>query len=205
MAYDKNMSISQWLRILRTGILAVFMFSFGLPEARPQFVKERPFPKREFIGTGEIFAQEALMSGILYLTPKEFSKWEDKFWLHWGSNLKRAYTSPPVWDKDGWVVNYVGHPVQGALFFNSVRSQGAGFWESAAFNVFQTLLWEYGIEAINEQPSINDLITTPLCGIALGELAHQATKRMKRGGFTLGEKILVTIIDPYYVINNGYK
>ncbi len=196
---------SQLKRILQAGCLTAIVLFAGIPESRAQFVKERPFPKRAFIASGEIFAQEALMSGILYLTPKEFSNWENKFWLYWGSNLKRAYTKPPVWDKDGWAVNYVGHPLQGSYFFNSVRSQGAGFWESAAFNVFHTLLWEYGIEAINEQPSINDLITTPLCGIAFGELAHQAAKRMKRGGFTTVEKILVTLIDPYYVINNGYR
>ncbi len=191
--------------IFRTAFAALLILAFLAPDARPQFVKETKFPKRAFIGTGEILAQEALSSTILYLSPREFSNWEKKFWLYWGSNLKRAYTTPPVWDKDGWVVNYVGHPLQGSFFFNAVRSQGAGFWESAAFNVIHTLFWEYFLEAINEQPSINDLITTPICGIALGELSHQATKRMKRGGFTTGEKILVTIINPYYVINNGYK
>jgi hypothetical protein len=177
-----------------------------LSSVQGQIIKptNRTFMGKALIGTAEVLSQEAACSLILYLSPQEFSQWEKKYWLYWGSNLKRAYTSPPVWDKDGWVVNYVGHPVQGALFFNAVRSQGAGFWQSAGFNLFHSLLWEYFLEAINEQPSINDLITTPIAGIALGELAHQATRRMKSGGFTTGEKILVTLINPYYVLNNGY-
>ena len=190
-----------------TGKVLVLLILWLMPftGVRSQLVRERKFIARAAIGSAEILAQEAVSSGILYLTPKEFSNWEDKFWIYWGSNLKRAYTTPPVWDKDGWVVNYVGHPLQGSFFFNSVRSQGAGFWESAAFNVFHSLFWEYFLEAINEQPSINDLITTPIAGIALGELTNRATKRMRRGGFTTGEKILVTLLNPFYVINNGYK
>lgn len=192
-------------RVLRIACLSLLFLAVTVTEASPQFVKERKFPRRAFIATGEILAQEAISSTILYLSPREFSNWEEKFWMYWGSNLKRAYTTLPVWDKDGWVVNYVGHPLQGSFFFNSIRSQGAGFWESAAFNVFHTLFWEYFLEAINEQPSINDLLTTPVVGIALGELSHQAIIRMKQGGFTTGEKILGTLINPFYFINNGYK
>jgi hypothetical protein len=188
------------------GIIISFIFlwvPFG--DGQAQFVKERKFPARFGIGMAEVLTQEALSSTVLYLSPREFSQWEDKFWLYWGSNLKRAYTSPPVWDKDGWVVNYVGHPLQGSFFYNAVRSQGAGFWEAAGFNVFHTLFWEYFLEAINEQPSINDLITTTLAGVALGELSHRATKSMLKGGLTTWEKVAVTLINPFYAINNGYK
>lgn len=85
-----------------------------LTPARSQFVKERRFMGRAAIGTAEVLTQEALCSLVLYLSPGEFSNWEDKYWQYWGSNLKR-------------------------------------------------------------------------------------------GGFTTGEKILVTLINPYYVLNNGYK
>jgi hypothetical protein len=187
-----------------TIIALIFLWLPAVVNQNPP-LKERKPPARLGIGMLEIMGQEAISSTVLYLSPREFSKWEDKFWLYWGSNLKRAYTSPPVWDRDGWVVNYVGHPVQGSFFYNSVRSQGAGFWEAAGFAVFHTLFWEYFLEAINEQPSINDLISTPVAGIALGELSHLATKRMLRGGLTTWEKIAVTVINPFYVINNGYK
>lgn len=193
------------IRVDRKGLLTLVVIAAVVFPARSQFVKERKFMGKALVATGEVFGMEAVCSTILYLSPREFSNWEEKYWLHWGSNLRRAYTSPPVWDKDGWGVNYVGHPIQGTWYFNSLRSQNAGFWASSAFTVFHCLFWEYFLEAINEQPSINDMITTPIGGIALGELAHLATLKLKRGGFTTFEKVLVTLINPFYVINNGYK
>jgi hypothetical protein len=167
-------------------------------------------PSRTFLGKAgiaslEIFGMEAFTSTIMILLPKRITNWEEKYWLYFGLNFKRAYTKPPVWDKDPWPVNYIGHPYQGAVFFNSLRSQNCSFWASAAFNLFHTLLWEYGPEAIMERPSIQDLITTPVTGITFGELFHFLTKKMRRGGFTIGEKILVTLINPAYVVNNGYR
>jgi hypothetical protein len=125
--------------------------------------------------------------------------------MHLGRNFKRAYTMPPVWDQDPWAINYVGHPYQGSVFFNTLRSQNCTFQASAGFTLFQTVLWEYGTEAFMERPSIQDLIVTPITGVALGELFHFLTKRMRRGGFTTREKILVTLINPSYIVNNGYR
>jgi hypothetical protein len=185
--------------------LVLMIFILAATGTQAQFRKERSTWGQIGIGTAEVLGSEAISSLILYLSPQEFSQWEDKYWLYWGDNLKRAYTSPPVWDKDGWAVNYIGHPVQGSLAFNALRSQGAGFWESSAFTLGHTLLWEYLLEAINEQPSINDLIVTPIAGIALGELENILTRRLKRGGFTTAEKIIVTILNPFYLLNQGFK
>ena len=170
-----------------------------------QFRKERRTWGQIGIGTAEVVGSETLTSIGLYLSPREFSNWEDKFWLYWGENLHRAYTSPPIWDKDLWIINYIGHPLQGSLAFNALRSQGAGFWTSSVFTLGHTLLWEYFFEAINEQPSINDLIVTPIAGIAVGEAINLMTKHFRRGGFTTGEKILVTILNPFYLLNQGFK
>jgi hypothetical protein len=167
--------------------------------------ENRSFLGKSGIATLEVLGMEAFTSTILILMPKSITNWEDKYWLYFGRNFKRAYTMPPVWDKDPWPVNYIGHPLQGAVFFNSLRSQGCSFWASAGFNVFHTFLWEYVTEAVMERPSIQDLITTPVTGIALGELFHYLTKKMRKGGFTPGEKVLVTLINPAYVVNNGYR
>jgi len=39
----------------------------------------------------------------------------------------------------------------------------------------------------------------------IGELQNQATLLMKRNGFNFVERIAVFIINPMYVIFNGYK
>lgn len=177
----------------------------NLSLSTPPKWETRTFMGKAGFATLEVLGMETFNSTIMIMLPRSITNWRDQYWLYFGQNFKRAYTMPPIWDEDPWPVNYIGHPYQGAVFFNSLRSQNCSFMASAGFNIFHTLLWEYVIEAVMERPSIQDLITTPLCGIALGELFHYLTKKMHRGGFSTGEKILVTIINPAYVINNGYR
>jgi hypothetical protein len=154
-----------------------------------------------------VFGIELCSSSILFIVPESFSKWDkSKLTLQdCLNNFKRAYTKPPVMDKDFWYINYVGHPYQGAYFYNAVRSQNASVFESSLFCFGHSMLWEYFSEAFYEQPSIQDLIVTPITGVIFGELAHRATLKMSRNGFTLGEKVLTILINPLYVLNNGFK
>ena len=69
----------------------------------------------------------------------------------------------------------------------------------------QSVVWEYVWEGGLEQPSIQDLIVTPLGGIILGELSHRATLAMRNKGFQWYEIILTCIINPAYALNNGFK
>ncbi len=191
------------LILLEPGLAAQTNLSLATPVEHKY--ENRSFMGKAGIATLEAFAMETFTSAVMIVLPKRITNWSEEYWLYFGQNFRRAYTMPPVWDKDPWVVNYVGHPIQGSIFFNSLRSQNCSFLASAGFNIFHTLLWEYGPEAIMERPSYQDLITTPITGIALGELFHHLTKKMRRGGFTRGEKILVTLINPAYVVNNGYR
>ena len=145
---------------------------------------------------------------FLALAPEHISKWDTKTKFQGERILKQyrqTFTSPPVVDRDLWLINCVGHPYQGAFYYNSVRSQGAKVWQSALFCVGQSLIWEYGWEGGMEQPSIQDLITTPLAGALFGELAHVATLKMSRNGFRWYEVALVCILNPNYAINNGFR
>jgi len=173
-------------------------------QATPRYAN-RSLAGKAGIASLEIFGMETFTTTVLVILPRSITKWEDQYWLHLGENFKEAYTMPPVWDIDPWPVNYIGHPYQGSVFFNTLRSQDCSFAASAGFTLFHTLLWEYVIEAFMERPSIQDLIVTPVSGILLGELFHYLTQRWKTGGFTTAEKIGVTILNPFYVLNNGYK
>lgn len=137
---------------------------------------------------------EALGMGILVALPTSITKWEEGFLKKAKHNLKRAWTMPPVFDKDDW-----------AIYYNALRSQGATRLQSFLFSTLQSTIWEYCIEAVAERPSIQDLFVTPIVGSIIGELAHGATMKMRKNGFTLGEKILVTVINPSFILNNGYK
>jgi len=176
----------------------------GYHPLRNEYAK---FGTKALRGSLFIFGFEICSSTFLYYSPELISKWDkSKLTLeNCLNNFKRAYSEPPVIDNDLWIVNYVGHPYQGAYFYNAVRSQNASVLQSSLFCFGHSMLWEYVTEAFFEQPSIQDLIVTPITGIVFGELAHRATIRMGRNGFTWYEKGLIILINPMYVLNNGFK
>ena len=88
----------------------------------------------------------------------------------WGDNFKNGF----VWDNDQFSTNLFMHPYHGNLYFNSARSQGLSFWESAPYAMLGSLEWEFLGE--REPPAINDLIATTIGGICIGEIANRISR-----------------------------
>jgi len=86
-----------------------------------------------------------------------------------------------------------------------VRTQGAKPFHSFLFSLAESTFFEYFIESVTERPSTQDLIITPLAGALIGELQNQSTMLMKRNAFNFVKRVAVFIINPMYVIFNGYK
>lgn len=84
-------------------------------------------------------------------------------------NIKHKW----VWDNDDMGNNMFLHPYHGNLYFNSARSRGYNFWESGAFAFGGSAMWELFME--NEYPSVNDIIATPIGGLALGEVFYRTS------------------------------
>ena len=78
---------------------------------------------------------------------------------------------PWEWDHDIYFLNEFGHPYQGSLAFTAARSSGIGFWGSAPFALASSAMWEVFMET--DPPSRNDIITTPIGGVMLGEVLHR--------------------------------
>jgi len=159
-------------------------------------------------GTLYVSSYNITMGTYLLVAPEYVSKWnkKEKFQIKSIVNqYRKSFTTAPVIDKDLWMVNYIGHPYQGGFYYNSLRSQDASVWHSALFCIGHSLLWEYGWEAGMEQPSIQDLISTPVAGILVGELSHIATQKLSKNGFSWYEVILVCLMNPAYAINNGFR
>ncbi len=159
-------------------------------------------------GLGYSLGYNLTMGAFLLIAPDNITMWrrDDKFKMPVIlSQYQSSFTKPPVWDKDHWYINYIGHPYQGAYYYNNMRSQGATVLESALFCLGQSFLWEYVWEGGMEQPSIQDLIVTPVFGSLLGELSHRAALRMGKNGYRWYEKVIICVINPTYAINNGFK
>jgi len=126
-------------------------------------------------------------------------------WEEASAHFKEAWTKPPVIDKDRAAVNYLGHPYFGMNFYLSQRNYGESPLYSFLFATLTSTCFEYFIESWSERPSIQDLLITPIVGSILGELVFRATQEMRKDGLTTGEKVILTVINPLYVLQNGYR
>ena len=158
------------------------------------------------IGRAELFigGVELLGMAVLICLPKEVTKWPHDWAQDAWRNMKRSFTTLPVWDKDDWQLNYIGHPIAGSYYYNALRSQNASRFHSFLFATAQSFIWEYFIEGMAEKPSMQDLIVTPVAGYVLGETTHQLTMNMRKNGFNFFEKVFVLLFNPMFVINNGF-
>ena len=158
------------------------------------------------IGRAELFIGgiEVIGMTVLILLPKEVTKWSDNWAQDALRNLKRSFSTLPVWDKDDWALNYIGHPIAGSYYYNALRSQNASRFHSFLFSTAQSFIWEYFIEGMAERPSAQDLFVTPVVGSLLGESTHMLTMSMRRNGFNFFEKVFVLLFNPMFVINNGF-
>jgi hypothetical protein len=149
--------------------------------------------------------------GALLLLPESVTKWdldslEDKsLSQRWKYNVKAG----PVMDKDDFFINYIGHPVSGAWYYNMARNDGLDEFDSFLFSVFvSTFIWEYGYEAFAEIPSIQDLIATPVVGAFIGEYFHYLEKQLdKNRGLIWNNQSLGNIsyflLDPIGNVSGG--
>ena len=171
----------------------------------PSELYNSDYGKQFFKGWALITGVEVTILAVTMAVPKEWTGWNDDFVRDGLNNVRRAWTSPPELDGDHWFHNYVGHPYGGSVYYNTVRSQGAGWFGSFFFSAFLSAQWEYAFEAVAEQPSIQDLIITPTTGAILGEAIHQVTLRMKRNGTSVFEKVFILLANPTHVVMAGWN
>src|SRR5688572_20190170 len=112
----------------------------------------------------------------------------------WKNNIQKG----PVWDVDGFGINFIGHPHTGNYYYNIARSNGYSFWETLPFVIQGSLTWEYLGE--NERPSWNDLINTPISGMFLGEVFYRLSSNIlddrTRGFQRVSREIIAGLINP---------
>lgn len=148
--------------------------------------------------------------GVLYCMPEDVTNWDDDHRIEdlperWWKNVSRR----PVWDKDDWFINYVGHTYCGGVYYQMARKSGYNQWDSFLYTTaMSTFFWEYGIEAFAERPSIQDLVVTPVGGWLYGEFAFRCEQRIEEndqqilGSKTLGG-VALFFLDPIDHLGQG--
>ncbi|HRK06685.1 MAG TPA: DUF3943 domain-containing protein [Pseudobdellovibrionaceae bacterium] len=141
------------------------------------------------------FAMAGMM-GLLWMLPESVTNWKKDqirqnpggIFDEYRQNLRKG----PVWDKDDWYINFVGHPLSGAAYYTLARHNNLTPMQSFGYSVLMsTFFWEYGFEAFAEIPSYQDLIITPVVGSILGEMFFQWEQRIRaNNGELMGSKRL---------------
>jgi len=145
--------------------------------------------------TGMVYIQVPSL-GIL---PELGGDWDDPSTGRWVENYGNAPIHP---DEDNWVVNYVGHPVNGAHMYVFARYHGFGYFPSFAISTFGSVLWEYGVEGFFEPPSRSDLIVTSTLGSFLGEVYYQMFRKIEKSSISRKwyGKVLMWTLNPNYFL-----
>lgn len=110
------------------------------------------------------------------------------------SNLQNGWN----YDGDNFTTNMFAHPFGGNIFFNSGRTNGYNFWESSAFALAGSYLWETFMET--NQPAINDWVNTGMNGAAFGEILYRlstmVTDNTARGSHRVWTEIAGGLFNP---------
>ena len=98
--------------------------------------------KHFWLAVGEL----AIVEFIPWAFAKWIRTWEDPAdnWANvtadtWWSNINHGWE----YDGDAFLTNYFAHPYHGSLYFNTGRANGYDFWESTAWALTGSALWEY--------------------------------------------------------------
>ena len=157
--------------------------------------------------TAYLLSYQVATIGILYMVPESISNWseeqkEEYSLSKWWDNVRN-----PQWDDDKFWINYLGHPYWGAAYYVRARERGyderASFWYSVAMST----AFEFGAEALFEQPSIQDLIVTPVGGVILGEhfmrwRARVVDRHEPDQPMPFRDRALLALTDPLGAINS---
>jgi hypothetical protein len=98
--------------------------------------------------------------------------WSETSPRSWWDNLQTGFT----YDPDTFKTNQWTHPFNGAAYYNASRANGLGFWPSSGFAFAGAFEWEMAGET--QAMSFNDMIATPIGGIALGELQYRLSSEI---------------------------
>ena len=167
-------------------------------DKEPSVEKVRTGGKKRFLAAaGEVVLLEVGPWAFdRYVTREDFAFISTK-------TIRNNFRTGFHYDRDSFPINQSSHPYHGSLFFDAARSNGYGFWESGAFALTGSLLWECCME--NTAPSVNDLVNTTLGGMTRGEVSHRLSNMIldntSTGGSRVVREIGAAILNPVGALN----
>ena len=156
--------------------------------------------------TFDFLAYQIVTIGVLYVMPEGVSSWSDEDKEDFSMDKWWDNVSNPTWDKDDYFINYVMHPYWGASYYVRARDRGYSRNQSFWYSALLSTLYEFGVEALFEQPSIQDLVVTPVGGALLGEYFYGVRQKIlarhaKGDEVTRKDRWTLVFTDPLGALN----
>lgn len=176
------------------------------PETQFHLLPDNTLGPRDWVGlsrdTAFLLGYQIVGAGIIYTFPESVSNWseddKDISFEKWWDHVRN-----PQWDEDSWALNYVGHTYFGATYYTRARERGFGRIDSFFYSAFASALYEFGVEALGERPSYQDLIVTPVGGALLGGFVFEPIRSWVKSKPELRwyDHVILIATDPIGALN----
>jgi hypothetical protein len=160
-----------------------------------------PATRMDWAGLGRDTAY-VLGYEVAFGVPLYFATKASRHYASWGENVRDAQ-----WDRDSWWINYIGHPYWGATYFMRARERGADHVSAFVYSALLSTLYEYGVEALFEPPSYNDLIVTPVAGALIGALIFEPLRETIKAKPVRAwyDDVVLVATDPIGAVNGVFE
>jgi hypothetical protein len=153
-------------------------------------------PQKHYLRTGlEILTLLGVGTALYWLDADSNADDWDLGWDAASWNKKLITGEGIAFDTNYLVTNAIAHPLTGILYYLIARTNNLSITESLLFAIAGSTFWEF-VGEFYEKVSINDLIVTPLAGLAIGEVFAQLGAFFDRGSNTLVNNVLSTLFAP---------
>jgi hypothetical protein len=223
---QRNISGRHFESRLERSVLHVVFLSLLVTSASIGFCEETEFPRGEESplefelawstdtpdrdglkrDTWYFLGYQVAAIGILYAMPESITGWTDEQKSNYSISDWWNNVTNPGCDSDDFFINYVTHPYWGAAYY--VRASERGYDSRGAFwySVLLSSLYEFGAEALFEEPSVQDLIITPTVGSLVGYYFMGVRNDIRAqsalsGHRTTGQKWVMVLTDPLGALN----
>ena len=171
-------------------------------EAEPEPAQIAPDWKGVRRDTKYFLGYQFAVIGVLYVMPESVTNWDRS-----GDHLSKWWdnVTHPHFDHDKFYINYILHPYWGASYYTRGRERGLSGSQSLGFAATLSTLYEFGAEALFEQPSYQDLFVTPLIGSLVGEFVFAPIRsniKSKAGPLDSWDKLALVLTDPLGAAND---
>jgi hypothetical protein len=119
----------------------------------------------------------------------------------WESFRSKLTGSSVVFDTNHFDTNHLTHPAAGLFYYIAARGNRLSQLESFLFTTAASTLWEY-VGEMREQASVNDLLFTPVAGMALGEATTQVGAFFHRGRRNVANGVLGFLFAPSKTVHD---